>query len=472
MNRITQTLAAEFSLEEQRVESTIKLIDEGNTIPFIARYRKEVTGNMSDEILRAFDERLKYLTALEQRKEDVIRLIDKQEKLTKELEEKIFNADSIKDVDDLYLPFRPKKRTRASIAIEKGLEQLANDIESLKFTYEDIVKKAESFINEEKGVKSADDALNGAKDILAERISEVAEHRKMIREMTMKYSMISSVPVKGMENEVNEFQAYYEYSESVRTIPDHRILALNRGEDKKVLKVILNAPVDTVIAYLRKMTGIGSDDILMNEVIADSYKRLISPSIEREVRGELTQRAQESAITVFARNLKALLMAPPLKGKVIMGLDPAFRTGCKIAVIDENGKYLDSTTVYPTEPQKKIAEAKKILLGLIEKYGVEVISIGNGTASRESEVFVAEMIRESGLDIDYVIVNEAGASVYSASEFATKEYPELNVSLRGAISIAQRLKDPLSELVKIEPQHIGVGQYQHDVNHAGIVLHR
>jgi len=464
MNRITQTLAAEFSLEEQRVESTIKLIDEGNTIPFIARYRKEVTGNMSDEILRAFDERLKYLTALEQRKEDVIRLIDKQEKLTKELEEKIFNADSIKDVDDLYLPFRPKKRTRASIAIEKGLEQLANDIESLKFTYEDIVKKAESFINEEKGVKSADDALNGAKDILAERISEVAEHRKMIREMTMKYSMISSVPVKGMENEVNEFQAYYEYSESVRTIPDHRILALNRGEDKKVLKVILNAPVDTVIAYLRKMTGIGSDDILMNEVIADSYKRLISPSIEREVRGELTQRAQESAITVFARNLKALLMAPPLKGKVIMGLDPAFRTGCKIAVIDENGKYLDSTTVYPTEPQKKIAEAKKILLGLIEKYGVEVISIGNGTASRESEVFVAEMIRESGLDIDYVIVNEAGASVYSASEFATKEYPELNVSLRGAISIAQRLKDPLSELVKIEPQHIGVGQYQHDVN--------
>jgi len=464
MNRITQTLSTEFNLNPDKVDATIKLIDEGNTIPFIARYRKEVTGNMSDELLRDFDERLKYLVALEGRKDDVIRLIDAQGKLTDELRAKITSALTVKDVDDLYLPFRPKKRTRASIAIEKGLEGLAEAIFSMKHSYDEILKMAEGYVNEEKGVKNTDEAVAGAKDILAERISEVAQYRKDIREMTMKYSMLSTAPVKGMEDELNEFKAYYEYTESVRTIPDHRILAINRGEDKKVLKVTLAPPTDTVLLYLKRSTGVQNDDLLMADVIADSYKRLIAPSIERECRAALTQRAQESAITVFAKNLKALLMAPPLKGKVIMGLDPAFRTGCKIAVIDENGKYLDSTTVYPTEPQKRTAEAKKILLGLIKKYNVKVISIGNGTASRESEMFVSEMIKESGLDIDYVIVNEAGASVYSASEFATKEYPELNVSLRGAISIAQRLKDPLSELVKIDPQHIGVGQYQHDVN--------
>ncbi len=464
MNKITQILSTEFNLREDKVEATVKLIDEGNTIPFIARYRKEVTGNMSDEVLRNFDERLKYLVNLEGRKEDVIRLIDSQGKLTDELKKKIEDAVSVKDVDDLYLPFRPKKRTRASIAAEKGLEPLAEAIYAKKYSYSEIFDMAKGYISEEKGVKDENDAINGAKDILAERISEVAQYRKDIRDMTMKYSMISTTPVKGMEEEINEFKAYYEYTESVRTIPDHRILAINRGEDKKVLKVVLAPPADTMLYYLRKNIGIQNDDILMNEVISDSYKRLIAPSIERECRASLTQRAQESAITVFAKNLKALLMAPPLKGKVIMGLDPAFRTGCKIAVIDENGKYLDSTTVYPTEPQKKTEEAKKILLGLIKKYNVKVISIGNGTASRESEMFVSEMIKESGIDVDYVIVNEAGASVYSASEFATKEYPELNVSLRGAISIAQRLKDPLSELVKIDPQHIGVGQYQHDVN--------
>ncbi len=464
MNRITQTLAGEFNLREDKVEATIKLIEEGNTIPFIARYRKEVTGNMSDEILRDFDERLKYLTALEGRKEDVIRLIDSQGKLTEELKNKINSATTVKDVDDLYLPFRPKKRTRASIASEKGLDPLAEIIFSMKHSYAEVFDAAKGFISEEKGVKDENDAINGAKDILAERISEVAEYRKNIREMTMKYSMISTSPVKGMEDDINEFKAYYEYTESVRTIPDHRILAMNRGEDKKVLKVTLTPPTETVLIYLKKSLDVKNEDILMTEIISDSYKRLIAPSIERECRAALTQRAQESAITVFAKNLKALLMAPPLKGKVIMGLDPAFRTGCKIAVIDENGKYLDSTTVYPTEPQKKTEEAKKILLGLIRKYDVKVISIGNGTASRESEMFVSEMIKESGVDVDYVIVNEAGASVYSASEFATKEYPELNVSLRGAISIAQRLKDPLSELVKIDPQHIGVGQYQHDVN--------
>ena len=464
MNKITQILAGEFNLREDKVDATIKLIDEGNTIPFIARYRKEVTGNMSDEVLRDFDERLKYLTNLESRKEDVIRLIDAQGKLTDELKEKIISATTVKDVDDLYLPFRPKKRTRALIAIEKGLEPLADMIFSKKYSYDEIIKASEEYVSEEKGVKNADDALTGAKDILAERISEVAQYRKDIREMTMKYSMITTSPVKGMENEINEFNTYYEFTESVRTIPDHRILAIDRGEDKKVLKVTINPPTDTVLLYLRRSLGVQNEDIIMNDVIADSYKRLISPSIERECRASLTQRSHESSITVFSKNLKALLMAPPLKGKVIMGLDPAFRTGCKIAVIDKNGKYLDSTTVYPTEPQKKIEEARKILLGLIKKYGVEVISIGNGTASRESESFVAEMIRESGIKCDYVIVNEAGASVYSASEFATWEYPDLNVSLRGAISIAQRLKDPLSELVKIDPKHIGVGQYQHDVN--------
>ncbi len=464
MNKITQTLSKEFNLREDKVEATVKLIDEGNTIPFIARYRKEVTGNMSDEVLRDFDERLKYLVNLENRKEDVIRLIDEQGKLTDELKSRIENALTVKDVDDLYLPFRPKKRTRASIASEKGLTPLAEMIFAMKHPYSEVFEAAKRYISEEKGVKDENDAINGAKDILAERISETARFRGDIREMTMKYSMISTAPVKGMEEELNEFKAYYEYSESIRTIPDHRILAINRGEDKKVLKVTLAPPTDTVLLYLKKALGVKNDDILMNDIIADSYKRLISPSIERECRATLTQRAQESAITVFAKNLKALLMAPPLKGKVIMGLDPAFRTGCKIAVIDENGKYLDSTTVYPTEPQKKTEESKKVLLGLIKKYGVNVISIGNGTASRESEVFVSEMIRESGVDVDYVIVNEAGASVYSASEFATKEYPELNVSLRGAVSIAQRLKDPLSELVKIDPQHIGVGQYQHDVN--------
>lgn len=355
MNRITQTLSTEFNLNPDKVDATIKLIDEGNTIPFIARYRKEVTGNMSDELLRDFDERLKYLVALEGRKDDVIRLIDAQGKLTDELRAKITSALTVKDVDDLYLPFRPKKRTRASIAIEKGLEGLAEAIFSMKHSYDEILKMAEGYVNEEKGVKNTDEAVAGAKDILAERISEVAQYRKDIREMTMKYSMLSTAPVKGMEDELNEFKAYYEYTESVRTIPDHRILAINRGEDKKVLKVTLAPPTDTVLLYLKRSTGVQNDDLLMADVIADSYKRLIAPSIERECRAALTQRAQESAITVFAKNLKALLMAPPLKGKVIMGLDPAFRTGCKIAVIDENGKYLDSNGI----PQNRRKEQQK-----------------------------------------------------------------------------------------------------------------
>lgn len=462
MEKIISALAAEFKLPAANVKNTVTLIEDGNTIPFIARYRKEATGNMSDELLRALSERLGFLKNLSARKEEVIRLIDKQEKLTDELRQKIEKCESIKDIDDIYLPFRPKKRTRAVLAVERGLSPLAEFIFS-GASDELIRRRAEEFIDSERGVADIQSAIGGAGDILAERISETAEYRGRIREMTMKYGMLGSAPAKGMEQEVNEFAAYYDYRESIRTIADHRVLALNRGEDKGVLKVTLEAPVDTIIAYLHKMV-IKEDGEIIRAVIADSYKRLLAPSIERECRAELSARAEESAIGVFAKNLRALLLAPPLHGKVIMGLDPAFRTGCKIAVIDANGKFLDYTTIYPTVPQKKIRESMDTLCGLIEKYGVEVISIGNGTASRESEAFVADMISERHLHVQYEIVNEAGASVYSASELATAEYPELNVSIRGAVSIAQRLADPLAELVKIDPKHIGVGQYQHDVN--------
>ncbi len=464
MNQIPQQLAKQFSLNLKDVENTIALIEDGNTIPFIARYRKEVTGNMSDEILRDFDERLTYLKNLNQRKDEVIHLIEKQEKLTPELREKILNCTVLKDVEDLYLPFRPKKRTRATIAKEKGLEPLAEAILSLKHSDVEIKDLAQSYIDPEKEVDTAEDAVAGACDIIAEQISENADFRKYIRSETYQQGMIVTTQTKAQNEEQKVFEMYYDYREPIKLIADHRILAINRGETKKILKVSIEAPVDRILAYLNMQVRKGTKSELLETTVQDAYKRLIAPSVERETRTVLTERADDSAITVFAKNLKSLLLTPPVKGKVLMGFDPAYRTGCKIAVISPVGKMLDYTTVYPTAPQNQTEEAKKTLSALIEKHKVDVISIGNGTASRESELFVAELIKGLPRKVEYVIVNEAGASVYSASKLGTEEYPELNVSIRGAVSIAQRLKDPLAELVKIDPKHIGVGQYQHDVD--------
>lgn len=466
MNIIEEILTKEFNLNPKNVENTIALIEEGNTIPFIARYRKEVTGNMDDTVLRNFDERLSYLKNLEQRKEEIIRLIDKQEKLTPELEKKITACTVLKEIEDIYLPFKPKKRTRATIAKEKGLQPLSDIILAQEISEEEILKKAAEFIDEEKQVSSAKEAIDGACDIIAEQISENADYRKAIRSMTFQSGIIISsvLKTKDQETQRNEFEAYYNYKEPVRSIADHRVLALNRGETKKILKVDVEAPVDKIIDYLNIRILKKTASSFLSRTIEDAYKRLIAPSIERETRTALSEKADESAILVFAKNLKSLLLAPPLKGKVIMGFDPAYRTGCKIAVIDAVGKLLDYTTIYPTAPQNQTEEAKKTLTALINKYNIEIISIGNGTASRESEIFVADLIKGLDKKVEYMIVNEAGASVYSASQLGADEYPELNVSIRGAVSIAQRLKDPLAELVKIDPKHIGVGQYQHDVN--------
>ncbi len=466
MNIIKEVLTKEFNLNPKNVENTIALIEEGNTIPFIARYRKEVTGNMDDTVLRNFDERLSYLKNLEQRKEEIIRLIDKQEKLTPELEKKITACTVLKEIEDIYLPFKPKKRTRATIAKEKGLQPLSDIILAQEISEEEILKKAAEFIDEEKQVASVKEAIDGACDIIAEQISENADYRKAIRQLTFQSGVIISSVLKTKDQDIqrNEFEAYYDYKEPIRSIADHRVLALNRGEAKKILKVDIEAPVDKILDYLNIRIIKKTSSSFLSRTIEDAYKRLIAPSIEREARTTLSEKADESAILVFAKNLKSLLLAPPLKGKVIMGFDPAYRTGCKIAVIDAFGKMLDYTTVYPTAPQNQTEEAKKTLTALINKYNIEIISIGNGTASRESEIFVADLIKGLDKKVEYMIVNEAGASVYSASQLGADEYPELNVSIRGAVSIAQRLKDPLAELVKIDPKHIGVGQYQHDVN--------
>ncbi|WP_069650345.1 Tex family protein [Caloranaerobacter ferrireducens] len=462
---IVKKLIEEFGLKRYQVENTIRLIDEGNTIPFIARYRKEQTGELSDVVLREFSQRLSYLRNLESRKEEVIRLISEQGKLTDELKKEITEADVLQRVEDLYRPFRPKRRTRATIAKEKGLKPLANIIlaqEIVDISLEDLAKQ---FINEEKGVNSIEDAYNGAKDIIAEIISDNAEFRRVIRNVTFNKGMIVSKAVDQESESV--YEMYYDYKEPVKRIPNHRILAINRGEKEKYLRVKIDAPYEEIMTYL--MDNVITNDKAitteyLKEAIEDGYKRLIAPSIEREIRNSLTERAEEHAIKVFARNLKNLLMQSPVKGKVVMGFDPAFRTGCKIAVVDETGKLLATTTVYPTEPQNKIEETKKELKELIDKYDVDIIAIGNGTASRESELIVAEMLSEIDKNTCYTIVSEAGASVYSASEVANEEYPDINVSLRGAISIARRLQDPLAELVKIDPKHVGVGQYQHDIN--------
>ncbi len=461
---INEQLMEELGLKKFQVENVIKLIDEGNTIPFIARYRKEQTGEMDDIILRNFYDRLIYLRNLQTRKEEIIRLIDEQGKMTPELLNSINNAKILTELEDIYRPYKQKKRTRAIIAKEKGLEPLAQIIrkqENMTGKVEDI---AIEFIDSEKGVETAEDAIAGALDIIAEDISDNADFRKYIRKVTYSEGNIISKATDKEEKTV--YEMYYDYTEPVCKIPSHRILAINRGENEKKLKVAIEPPIDKILNFLNKKIII-NDSIFksyLEECIEDAYKRLIEPSIEREVRTDIFDVACEKAIKIFGVNVKNLLLQPPIKDIVVMGFDPAYRTGCKIAVIDETGKLLATTTVYPTQPQNDVEGAKKTLLELIEKYNINMIAIGNGTASRESEQFVANMIKEAKHNVYYAIVNEAGASVYSASKLATEEYPDINVSLRGAISIARRLQDPLSELVKIDPKSIGVGQYQHDVN--------
>lgn len=474
MDKIIGTIAQELGVKNSQVENTIKLIDEGNTIPFIARYRKEVTGGLSDETLRELGERLAYLRNLEQRKEEVIKSIDEQGKLTDEILQAVAIAKTLAEVEDIYRPYKQKKKTRATVAKAKGLEPLANIILEQKETT-DITEIAKEYINieklseedkknKDKVVATAEDAIQGALDIIAEIISDNAKYRKEIKRLLIREGSI--VTKASNAEEKSNYEMYYEYQEALKYIPSHRILAINRGEKEGFLKVSLEKPEEKIFKYIERDIIKGETQFtkMLQDTILDSFKRLIEPSIDREIRSDLTEKAEEKAIKVFGKNSKQLLLGAPIKGKTVMGFDPAYRTGCKIAVIDETGKVLDYTTVYPTEPQNDVEGAKKELLKLIEKDKVDMIAIGNGTASRESEMFVADMIKEASRPVHYVIVSEAGASVYSASKLATEEYPDINVSIRGAISIARRLQDPLAELVKIDPKAIGVGQYQHDVN--------
>ena len=463
MDRIINTIAEELKIKRGQVENTIRLIDEGNTIPFIARYRKEVTGGLSDETLREFGERLNYLRNLEQRKEEVVRSIEEQGKMTEELMLAIENGKTLAEVEDLYRPYKQKKRTRATIAKEKGLEPLAEII----LTQEEktpIQILAKEYINEEKGVETEEEAIQGALDIIAEIISDSAEYRKMIKQITYREGIIEVKASKPEEK--SSYEMYYDFQEAIAKIPSHRILAINRGEKEDFLKIKINKSEEKILNKIEEdiIKKESPFQEILKETIVDSFKRLIEPSIDREIRSDLTEKAEEQAIKVFGQNAKQLLLGAPIKNITVMGFDPAYRTGCKIAVIDETGKVLDTATVYPTAPQNDVEGAKKTLISLINKDHVNMISIGNGTASRESEMFVADMIKECDHEVLYTIVSEAGASVYSASKLATEEYPDINVSIRGAISIARRLQDPLAELVKIDPKSIGVGQYQHDVN--------
>lgn len=465
MRSIEERIAEDLRLSLKQVNNVIELLDGGNTVPFISRYRKEVTGGLSDEVLRKFAERLTYLRNLDERKADVSRLIEEQGKLTEELTLALNKAETLTEVEDIYRPYKPKKRTKATIAKEKGLEPLAEVFIKGKFTG-DINEEASKYIDEEKKVNSSEDAISGALDIVAESVAEEAKYRKYIRELVMREGTIES---KGSSEEPTPYEMYYEYSESVSKIPPHRILAINRGEKEKILSVKINVNEDKVLRYLENKVLKNNEitDSFLIIAIKDAYKRLIFPSIEREVRNELTDKGEEGAIMIFKENLKSLLLQAPIKGKTVMGFDPGFRTGCKIAILDSTGKFLDNVAVYPTLPKKDIEGTKKTLKALIKKYDVDVISLGNGTASRESEEVISEMIseikKETGKEVAYVIVSEAGASVYSASELGTKEYPDLDVTVRGAISIGRRLQDPMAELVKIDPKAIGVGQYQHDV---------
>ena len=461
---IVKIISDELGVRQSQTEAAVKLIDEGNTIPFIARYRKEATGALNDEQLRHLDERLRYLRSLEERKAAVIASIEEQGMLTEELKDKIDKASTLVAVEDLYRPYKPKKKTRAGIARQKGLEGLAMII-SLQRTNRSIEEEALNFVSEEKGVADVKEAISGALDIIAENISDDAQYRTYIRKLSMKEGLISSQAKDKTAESV--YEMYYDFEEPVSKIVGHRILALNRGEKEKVLTVKIKPPVDKIITYLEKQI-ITSDNRfttpLLKEAIADSYDRLIAPSIERDIRNELTEKAEDGAITVFGKNLKQLLLQPPIAGHVVLGWDPAFRTGCKLAVVDPTGKVLETKVIFPTAPQNKVAEAKAELKRLIKKYNITLISLGNGTASRESEQVIVELIKEIDTPLQYVIVSEAGASVYSASKLATEEFPSFDVGQRSAASIARRLQDPLSELVKIEPKAIGVGQYQHDMN--------
>lgn len=461
---ILKQLHEEFKIDKKRLEDTIKLIDEGNTIPFIARYRKEVTGSLDDQILRELFDRLTYLRNLDEKREQVRKLIEEQEKLTEEISLALDKATTITEIDDIYRPFRPKRRTRAIIAKEKGLEPLATLIISQAID-KPALELAEEYVNEEKEVLTAEDALNGAKDIIAEVISDNADYRSRIRKETLKKGLIVSKATKAEEESV--YEMYYDYSENVGRIAGHRVLALNRGEKEGFLNVSIDAPYDDIINILNSKVITKNNSFtndILKEVVEDAYKRLIEPSIEREIRNYITENSEEGAIKVFGENLKQLLLQPPIKDKVVLALDPGYRNGCKTAVIDGTGKVLATAVIYPTKPFSKVEEAKAKLKPLIEKFGVELIAIGNGTASRETEQFAVDLIKETGKNILYIIVNEAGASIYSASKLAAEEFPDYDVALRSAVSIGRRLQDPLAELVKIDPKGIGVGQYQHDMN--------
>ena len=476
MNKISQIIAEELNIRENQVEAAIKLIDEGNTIPFIARYRKEVTGGLSDEVLRDLGERLTYLRNLEKRKEEVVKSIEEQGKLTEEISKSIEEAKTLAEVEDIYRPYKPKKKTRATVAKAKGLEPLANIIMEQKET-KPIEEIAKAFVNvdtveddtdKDKIVANVEEAIGGALDIIAENISDNPKYRKKIKGICYREAVIN-VKASNPE-EKSSYDMYYDFNESIKRLPSHRILAINRGEKEDFLKVKIDKPEDKILAYIERDIIVGHTQFedYLKRTIEDSWKRLIEPSIDREIRSDLTEKAEEKAIKVFGKNAKQLLLGAPIKNLTVIGFDPAYRTGCKIAVIDETGKVLETTTIYPTEPQNDVENSAKILLNIIKKYDVNMFAIGNGTASRESEIFVADVIKrakeELGKDVHYAIVSEAGASVYSASKLATEEYPDINVSLRGAISIARRLQDPLAELVKIDPKSIGVGQYQHDVD--------
>ncbi|MCI8615537.1 MAG: RNA-binding transcriptional accessory protein [Lachnospiraceae bacterium] len=457
-------LKEELKVEKWQVEAAVKLIDEGNTIPFISRYRKEATGSLNDEVLRDLYERLNYLRNLEEKKEQVIGSIEEQGKLTEELKDKILAAETLVVVEDLYRPYRPKRKTRASVAKEKGLEGLAEYILKQE-AQEPLEVEAEKYVSAEKEVKDTKEALQGAKDIIAEMISDEADYRMYVRNITMEEGVLTSTAKDEKAQSV--YEMYYTYEEPLKKVAGHRVLALNRGENEKFLNVKIVAPVERILTYLAKKTITSENEFTtpaLQEVIEDAYDRLIAPAIEREIRNELTEKAEDGAITVFGKNLEQLLMQPPITGKVVLGWDPAFRTGCKLAVVDATGKVLDTKVIYPTAPQNKVEESKAELKKLIKKYGVSLISVGNGTASRESEQVIVELLKELGSPVQYVIVNEAGASVYSASKLATEEFPNFDVGQRSAASIARRLQDPLAELVKIDPKSIGVGQYQHDMN--------
>ena len=463
---IIGVLSRELNVRREQVEAAVKLMDEGNTIPFIARYRKEVTGSLNDEVLRNLQERLTYLRNLEDRKEQILNSIREQEKLTPELEKQIRSAETLVAVEDLYRPYKPKRRTRATIAKEKGLEPLAALIR-LQMTDRELEKDAAAFVSEEKEVLTPEQAISMAMDILAEEISEEAEYRTYIRNLTFKKGKITTSVKEKEKDEKSVYEMYYEFSEEIKKLPGHRILAINRGEKEKVLSVKMEAPEEEIIGWMMKQVIVRKNpytSAVLEDTIKDSYKRLIAGAIEREIRSELTEKAQEEAIKVFGKNLTQLLMQPPIVGQTVLGWDPAFRTGCKLAVVDATGKVLDTVVIFPTAPQNKVKEAKTILKKMIDRYHITLISLGNGTASRESEMVIVELLKEIDAKVSYVIVNEAGASVYSASKLATEEFPNFDVGQRSAVSIARRLQDPLAELVKIDPKSIGVGQYQHDMN--------